>query len=153
MADDGSAQTGSVWPLPKFHFEVRFGDADPVPFQELSGLDAESEVIEYRHGNSPAFSPINMPGLKKSGIVTMKRGLFCNDHVFWDWFNEVKMNTVNRQTVTISLLDEAGAPTMVWKLTNAFPTKVSSTDLKSDSNEVAVDTVELAFETVTMKNG
>ncbi|WP_282073437.1 phage tail protein, partial [Janibacter hoylei] len=75
-ANDGSAQTDSVWPLPQFRFEVRLGEADPVSFAEVSGLDAETDVIEYRDGDSKAFSSIKMPGLPKHGNVTMKRGLF-----------------------------------------------------------------------------
>ncbi|MCW2484070.1 phage tail protein, partial [Candidatus Symbiopectobacterium sp. NZEC135] len=58
----------------------------------------------------------------------------------------IKMNTIARTAVTINLLDESGAPVMSWKLKNAWPTKVTGTDLKSDSNEVAVETIELAHE-------
>ena len=111
MADDGSAQSTSVWPLPKFYFEVKW-DAEVLSFQEVSGLDIEAQVIEYRHGDNKAFSTIKMPGIKKSGNVTMKKGVFKSDNKFWDWFNQIKMNTIKRIPVTISLLDEAGAPTM-----------------------------------------
>ncbi len=146
MADDGSAQNG-IWPLPKFHFKVKWGDvADELGFQEVSGLDVEAQVIEYRHGNSPEFSNLKMPGLKKSGNVTMKKGVFVGDNQMWDWFSTITMNTIKREVVVISLLDESGAPTMVWTLHNAFPTKLTGTDLKSDGNEVAIETIELAYE-------
>ncbi|GAB7215208.1 phage tail protein [Dickeya oryzae] len=56
------------------------------------------------------------------------------------------MNTIARTAVTINLLDESGSPAMTWKLKNAWPTKISGTDLKSDGNEVAVETIELAHE-------
>ena len=55
MADDGSAQSTSVWPMPKFYFEVSW-DANTMSFQEVSGLDVEAQVIEYRHGDSPAMA-------------------------------------------------------------------------------------------------
>lgn len=55
--------------------------------------------------------------------------------------------------MTISLLDEKGAPTMVWKLANAWPTKISGTDLKANGNEVAVETVVFAHEGVTIQSG
>ena len=152
MADDGSAQSGTVWPIPKFRFEVKW-DSAVMSFQEVSGLDVEAQPIEYRHGDSPAFSVIKMPGIKKYGNVTMKKGVFSKDNKFWDWFNQIKMNTVKRIPITISLLDEAGAPTMVWSLTNAWPTKITGTDLKSDGNEVAVETIEIAHEGLTVANG
>lgn len=152
MADDGSAQSTTVWPLPKFHFEVKW-DANVMSFQEVSGLDVQSEEIKYRHGDSKDFSVIKMPGLKKVGNVTMKKGIFKADNKFWDWFNEIKMNTIKRVPVTISLLDEAGAPTMVWTLANAWPTKVTGTDLKAEGNEVAVESIEIVHEGLTIANG
>jgi phage tail-like protein len=127
-------------------------DLAEATFQEVSGLDVEAQIIEYRHGNSPDFSTIKMPGIKKYGNVTLKKGIFKSDNKFWDWFNKIKMNTIERQSVVISLLDEAGSPTMVWTLKNAWPTKITGTDLKSDGNEVAVETVEIAHEGLTIAN-
>ena len=151
MADDGSAQSTTVWPLPKFRFEVKWGEA-VMSFQEVSGLDVEAQPIEYRHGDSPVFSVIKMPGIKKYSDVTMKKGVFKSDNKFWDWFNEIKMNTIKRKPVTISLLDEAGKPTMVWTLANAWPSKVTSTDLKAEGNEVAVETLVISHEGLTIAN-
>lgn len=151
MADDGSAQSTAVWPIPKFHFQVKW-DAEVMSFQEVSGLDIEAQPIEYRHGDSPEFSTIKMPGIKKSSNVTMKKGVFKSDNKFWDWFNEIKMNTIKRKPVTISLLDEESNPTMVWTLANAWPTKITATDLKSDGNEVAIESIEIAHEGITIAN-
>ncbi|MDR2084110.1 MAG: phage tail protein [Bacteroidales bacterium] len=143
----------NVWPLPKFYFTVEVADLSEATFQEVSGLDIEAQIIEYRHGNSPDFSTIKMPGIKKYGNVTLKKGVFVKDNKFWDWFNKIKMNTIERQPVTIKLLDEAGSPTMVWTLKNAWPTKITGTDMKSDGNEVAVETLEIAHEGLTIANG
>ncbi|MFY8093843.1 MAG: phage tail protein [Niveispirillum sp.] len=144
----------NVWPLPKFRFEVDFGsELKGIAFQEVSGMDAEVQIIEYRHSNSPLFSAIKMPGIAKYSNVTMKRGVFVNDNTFWNWLNEIKMNTIKRRTVLIKLLDESGKVTMLWTLNNAWPTKVTSTDLKSDGNEVAVDTIEIAHEQIVVTNG
>ena len=151
MADDGSKQSNTVWPLPKFYFQVKW-DSAVLSFEEVSGLDVEAQPIEYRHGDSPVFSAIKMPGLKKFGNVTMKKGVFKSDNKFWDWFNQIKMNTVKRVPVTISLLDEEGKPTMVWTLNNAWPTKITGTDLKAEGNEVAVETIEVAHEGLTIAN-
>ena len=151
MADDGSAQSTAVWPLPRFFFQVKWGDQE-MSFQEVTGLDVEAQPIEYRHGDSKEFAPIKMPGIKKVSNVTMKKGIFKSDNKFWDWFEQIKMNTIKRVPVTISLLDETNAPTMVWNLTNAFPTKITGTDLKSDGNEVAIETIEIAHEGLTIES-
>jgi phage tail-like protein len=151
MADDGAKQSGTVWPIPKFRFEVKW-DNNVMSFQEVSGLDLEAQPIEYRHGDSKQFSVIKMPGIKKYGNITMKKGVFANNNKFQDWFDQIKMNTVKRSTMTISLLDEEGKPTMVWTLANAWPTKITGTDLKADANEVAIETLEIAHEGLTISN-
>jgi len=154
MPDDGSAQSTTVWPLPAFHFQVTIGAADALKgvFSEVTGLNSETQVIEYRHGNSKTYSAIKMPGITKVGNVTLKRGIFKSDNSFWDWYSSIQQNTIKRQTVVISLLDEQKATTMQWTLSNAWPTKFSGADLKSDGNEVAVHTIELAFETLSVSN-
>ena len=152
MADDGSKE-GSTWPMPKFRFEVDLGtELTGVAFQEVSGMDVENQIIEYRASGSPLFSTEKMPGLAKYGNVTMKRGVFVNDNTFWNWHAEIAMNTIKRRTVTIRLLDESGKATMQWTLNDAWPTKITSTDLKSDGNEVAVDTLEIAHNGLIISN-
>jgi phage tail-like protein len=151
MADDGSEQSSTAWPTPRFHFQVEW-DTEVMSFREVSGLDVESRPIEYRSGDSREFSVVKMPGIKKFGNVTMKRGIYKSDIRFWDWFNQIKMNTIACLPVTISLLDETGAPTMVWSLANAWPTKITGTDLKSVGNEVEIESIEIAHEGITIAN-
>lgn len=123
MADDGSKE-GTTWPMPKFQFKVDLGtELKGVPFQEVSGIDVENQIIEYRKSNSKLFSTLKMLGIAKYGNVTLKRGVFVNDNTFWNWYSEIKMNTITRRTVLIKLLDEAGKVTMQWQLDNAFPAK------------------------------
>ncbi len=148
MPDDGSQQSNTIWPMPKFYFDVKW-DSFVASFQEVSGLDMETQPIEYRSGGTPTFSTVKMPGIKKYGNVTLKKCLFKTDTNFWDWYKQIKSGT-NRQTVTISLLDESGKPRMVWSLDNAYPAKVTSTDLKADGNEVAIETIEIAHEGISI---
>jgi phage tail-like protein len=148
MAIDSPQGSGN-WPMPSFYFQVRW-DAAEMQFQEISGLDVETQAIEYRAGDSAQFSVQKMPGLKRFSDVTMKKGVFKGDHQFWDWFNEIKTNTIKRKPVTISLLDESGTPTMVWTLANAWPSKLSGTDLQAGGNEVAIETLVIAHEGLTL---
>jgi phage tail-like protein len=145
----GETQDG-IWPLPKFYFSVLLGDDLRASFQEVTGLAAEVQPIEYRHGNSPVFYPIKMPGLGRVGNVTLRKGIFVNDNAFWRWFDQIKMNTIPRREVSVNLLDETGSPKRVWTLNNAWPTKIAGADLKSQGNEVAVESLEIACETMTI---
>lgn len=150
MPDDGAQQSTTLWPMPKFYFSVTWG-GNEIAFQEVSGLDVQSEEIKYRHGNSPEFAVIKMPGMKKYGNVTMKKGVFKGDNKFWVWLEEIKMNRIKRVPVVISLLDQGGAAVMVWTLKNAWPTKITGTDLKSEGNEVAIETIEIVHEALTIE--
>ena len=149
MADDSSAPSRTVRPFPKFRFEVLWGDA-VMAFHEVSGLDVETQPVQYRRGDRPSFSAIKVPGLKQSGNITMKNGVFKSHNRFWDWFNEIKTDTSKRTPVTIRLLDEAGAPAMVWTLASAWPAKVSGPDLNAAGNEVAVESIEIAHDGLTI---
>lgn len=144
MAENGE-QSAATWPLVKFSFQVKWDDAEFI-FQEVSGLSAEAQVIEYRGGNSRVFSTIKMPGIQKFSNVTMKKGILKGDKNLWDKHNLIKMNTCKRCPVIISLLDESQAVTMSWKLTNAFPVKMTVTDMKSGGNEIAIESMEFAHE-------
>ncbi|HWZ03325.1 MAG TPA: phage tail protein [Mucilaginibacter sp.] len=148
----GDAQN-NIWPLPKFRFSVDWGTSQTnLAFQEVTGLEAETQVLEYRHSTSATFSTIKMPGIAKYGNVTMKRGTFVKDNAFFDWYSKIKMNTIERINIIIKLLDEKGNPTMTWTLTNAWPTKVTGTDLKSEGNEIAIESIEIAHEGLTVTN-
>ncbi len=117
-----------------------------ISFQEVSGLDTEYDIIEYRAGNSVDFSTVKMPGLRKGSDVTLKKGMYKDNTALYDYFNEIKLNTVARQTVTIQLLDEAHHPLFTWTLKNAFPIKISSTEMDAQNSEVAIEEIVLAHE-------
>jgi phage tail-like protein len=138
------------YPLPGFHFSVDFGGTI-INCNEVTGLDMEVEVIEYRAGDDQTFSTQKMSGLKKTSDVTVKKGIFAGDQEYYSWFNEVAMNTPSRKDVVISLLDESHSPVMTWKLLNAWPNKIDSPDMKSDTSEVAVESITIAHEGLTIE--
>jgi phage tail-like protein len=152
--DDNKIAESPIWPLPKFKFVV---DLSPqlkgIAFQDVSGLETGEPLIEYRKGDSKSFNSIKMPGLTKVGNITLRKGIFLSDDAFWDWQKQINLNTIKRETVYIKLLDESYDIVMQWQLNNAFPIKITSTDLKSDGNEVAIETLEIAYEQLIIANG
>lgn len=142
------------YPLPKFHFDVEWGaDTDNnFSFTEVTGLTHEREVIEYRAGASPEYFKIKMPGMQKWGNITLKRGTFKGKNGFQDWMKTIALNTVERRDVTISLLNEQHKPVVTWKVKDAWPVKIQSSDLKADGNEVAIETMELAHGGIEVQN-
>lgn len=145
MADDPKKN----YPLPKFHFQLDWGGTR-IGFTEVSGLDFETEVIEYREGSNPTYNKSKQPGLTKYSNITLKRGTFLGDFQFFEqWRNTMMFQEGKakfRRDVTIRLLDEEHQPIITWALTRAWPSKIQSTDLKADANEVAIETMELVHE-------
>ncbi len=139
------------YPKPVFHFSVEWG-GEKVSFSEVSGLNIESEVIEYRDGANKEFTPQKMPGLQKFGNITLKRGVFDGDNEFFEWLNTTNLNTVERRDLIINLLNENHEPVMTWKVKNAFPVKIESPGLNATGNEVAIESLEIAHEGVTIQN-
>ncbi|MBI1938373.1 MAG: phage tail protein [Ignavibacteriales bacterium] len=140
------------YPLPVFHFRVQWGGVD-LPCAEVGGLNQEKQVIEYRDGMSPEYSTVKMPGIPKFGNITIKRGILPADNKFFEWLNTTKLNKVERRDIIISLLNENHEPVMTWKAVNAFPVKVEGPALKATGNEVAIESIEIAHEGITIENG
>jgi phage tail-like protein len=139
------------YPVAGFHYKVEWKGKN-VGFSEVSGLTQEAQVIEYREGNSPDYSPLKMPGLHKFTNITLKRGMAKSDNDFFKWLNTIKLNTVERRDLTISLLNEKHEAVVTWKARNAFPVKVDGGTFKATGNEVAIETIEIAHEGVTIEN-
>lgn len=139
------------YPLPVFHFSVQWGGTR-IGFSEVTGLTQENQAIEYREGSFPEYSTVKMPGLRKFSNITLKRGIVKSDNEFFKWLATVKLNTVERRTLTISLLNENHEPVMTWSVLNAFPVKVEGPQLKASGNEVAIESIELAHEGLSLEN-
>lgn len=131
------------YPLSKYHFRVEWGGAK-ISFSEVSGLSMEFAVIEHREGGSEHST--KMPGLRKYNNIILKRGVQNGDHEFFEWINTVRLNTVERRDVVISLLDEAHQPIFSWRVRNAWPCKYEVAGLHANSNEVLIESLELAHE-------
>lgn len=134
------------WPMPKFYFSVDIDNLTDLSFLEVSGLEVEADNISYRHGNDPSFGTIQMPGVKKSGNLILKKGVFANEDLYQSLISKIALNTYKRMTVVIRLLDENAEPRITWQINNAFPLKYSSTDMNSESSEAAIESIEFSHQ-------
>lgn len=143
-----------MYPMTALHFEVSWGDSQNTSnFSEVSGLTMEAEAIEYRGGADVALSVQKIPGLKKYGNITLKRGIAPVEagNGLFDWYNTIKAGTVTRRDVTVSLLNEDRKPAMTWKIMAAWPVKIEGPGLKSTGNEIAIETLEFTCEGVAIE--
>jgi phage tail-like protein len=136
-------------PRPAYHFVVQWGGSN-MGFSEVSGLAIHIEPIEYREGSSPDNNSIKIPGQAKFPNIVLKRGITKGDTEFYQWINTIRMVTVERRDILISLIDESHTPVMTWKVHNAWPVKIESGPLNAKGNEVAMETIELVHEGLEM---
>lgn len=139
-----------TYPVSAFHFQVEWGGTR-IGFTEVSGLTVELQSIDYREGNALEHQVTKMPGIPQYSNITLKRGVYRSDNEFFQWLNTVKMNNIERRDITISLLNEEHEPVMVWKVKDAWPCKVEGPSLNSTGNEVAVESIELCHEGLTIE--
>lgn len=136
-----------AYPHGKFRYTVELEGLELGGFSEVSGFDASIDVIEYREGDK-VQTPMKIPGLKKYGNITLKQGVADKDALY-KWMETGFEKDVNRQTVTITLLDINGEPAASWQVINAWPTKYTAPDFNATSSEIAIETLELAHEGMT----
>ena len=126
------------YPLPAYRFNVNFNGLD-IPFSEVSGLEIERQAITYRDGLGAKY----MPGMEQPVKLTLKKGIVKGDNHFYLWINGITLNNVDKQNITVSLLDDENKPVVSWNIQNAFPVKLSAPTFDAKTNEVAIESLEL----------
>ena len=131
-----------------FQFMVEIDGISQARFQEVGGLDATTDVVEYREGGDP-LNVKKLPGLTKHSNLTLKRG-FTDDTQIWKWFEDVMTGRTEtiRKNMSIVQLDMAGQEKFRWNLFQAFPVKYSAPSFNAKGNDLSIETLEIAYERI-----
>ena len=165
MASPYENSKGLSYPLTKMNFLVRVANVEgTAAFSQVTGIDASVDVIEFRQGNAKSLAPVKIPGLVKHGNITLRFG-YTLDSAFKTWIQECVSEVrgeMPRNDVQIELIDiNGGSPqtiatsvtgTRVWLLTNAWVTKYTGPELDAKTSDVAIESVELAYEELVIPN-
>lgn len=144
-------------PYGAFNFKVKLGDSsgdDPIAggFSDVSGLGNEVKYSEYRNGNEPENHVRKIPNTNTTDDVTLKRGVIGDMRLF-NWIKDTREGNFKRQTVTITLLDEARSPVCSWILIGAQPKKyVGATLAAKGGGEVAMEELHLVAERIDFQS-
>ncbi len=139
-------------PYPAYNFLVDVnGPRTPTKplggFSDVSGLETDVHISEYRDGNEPEAHVRKIPGSHKVGDITLKRGVVDSTDL-WKWMTDTRTIGVGAQRdVVITLRDESGNPVQQWKLRNVVPMKYTGPVLAAKGGgEVAMEELVLAAE-------
>ena len=140
----------ATYPYGKFRYKVEIDGITAGGFSEVTGFDASIDVMEYREGDM-VQTPMKIPGLKKYGNITLKKGL-ADSIALYEWLDKGVTGEVERKTITITLLDATESAVASWRVINAWPIKYTGPDFNATSSEVAVETLEVAHEGMTRES-
>ena len=149
------------YPITKMSFYVQTADSETAAFTEVTGFDASVDVIEFRQGNAPTAGISKIPGLVHHGNITLKGGI-TSSAGFIQWAVDCvtdKRQKFVRKNITIDIFDissekipdsmAASSGALTWTLHNAWVTKLNMPDLDAKTSEVAIISMEVAFEDIT----
>src|SRR5688572_11096657 len=137
-------------PFRAFNFQLVIDGVPLGAFSEVSGLTAEGDAVDYREGTDLAANVRKLPGLRKYTNITLKRG-YTQDKSLWTWFANITNGIADRRDVTIVLMNEQRQPVLRWHAESAWINKIEGPSFKASGNEVAMESVELVHEGLTLE--
>jgi phage tail-like protein len=150
-------------PILGYRFVLELGFIQVAGFTECTGLSLETKITEYREGGRNS-GPLKLPEVGAVGNITLKRGIVPgpNADIILKWHLDVMRGEFNASNnpnkrknspdedidkrCAIVLQNEAGEVVKRWVLVRAFPVKWVGPELKAMVSEVAIETLELAYE-------
>lgn len=146
----------SRYPLPVYNYKVEI-NGEVIAFSEVSGLSKSFETTTYKEsktdqkGAGPEF--MYMPGQIQPINITLKKGYVRtrNLPVFYKWINSTRINQIEKKDIKVRLTDEEGNAVVSWTVVNAFPTKLDAPTFDANSNDVAIESLELMADNLFME--
>jgi phage tail-like protein len=137
-------------PFRTYNFVLEIDNIARGAFSEVGGLTAEGDSVDYREGSDLQSNVRKLMGPRKFPNLTLKRGM-TQDKSLWQWYTNVLNGVADRRNVTITLLNEKREAVLRWHAENAWINKIEGPSLKAASNEVAMESVEIVHEGLTLE--
>lgn len=132
-------------PYQQFNFLVEIDGVARGGFTEVSGLTTDTDPIDYREGADLVLNVRKLPGLRKYTNIVLKRG-YTKDKALWEWRKKIINGQTERRSADIILFDEARTEVLRWRVREAWISKWESGPFNAKTNDVAVESIELAHE-------
>ena len=137
-------------PYRGYNFILEIDNVPKGAFSEVGGLTADGDAVDYREGTDLQPNVRKLMGLRKYSNLTLKRG-YTQDKALWQWYVNITNGVDDRRNVTIVLLNERRQAVLRWHAENAWINKIEGPALKASSNDVAMESLELVHEGLTLE--
>ena len=141
----------STYPPVSFYFKLSFSGISgqvEASFKEVSGITMEMGVEEIAEGGVNGYKH-RVPTTAKFSNLVLKRGLIPKDSELAKWctstINGGLEEAIQTKMITVHLLDASRKPLQSWSFANAWPVKWAVSDFNSMNNDIAIETLEFAY--------
>lgn len=145
-----------IYPFTAFNFAVEIkveGVAMQIcdaAFSECDGLEMTMDVKTIREGGNNG-KQIRLTGPINYGQVTMKRGMTATFDL-WDWFNLMLADPSLRSDAEVVIFAADGQTERArFLLSRCVPVKLKSPPLNAKDAAVAIEELQLSYESMTLK--
>ncbi|MCB0177579.1 MAG: phage tail protein [Anaerolineae bacterium] len=135
-------------PLLGFNFMLELEGSLAGYFTECGGIGSEHDVTEHKVVDKQGHEITRkIPGRLKWTDITLKRGI-TSEMDIWAWRDKVVKGDLKgaRKNCTITMMNRDYKPVAIWHFTNAWPSKCTGPNLKSDGNDIGIEEVVLVHE-------
>jgi phage tail-like protein len=131
-----------VDPYGAYRFRVEIQSLQVGGFTEISGLEREVQLEDYREGGINDYTH-KLATVTKYPNLTLKRGL-ADAAELWQWHQDVVNGKIERRQISVLLMDTLGQDRWRWVFEKAYPVKWSGGAFNASNNAVFVESVEFA---------
>lgn len=142
------------YPPSAFYFKVVFtltGGLIDTSFQDVSGLTVDISPEEVPEGGENRFIH-KLPQRAKHSNLVLKRGIERINSPLVLWCKAALEGDLSFEILTmpilVYLMNEYQIPIRGWLVGNAYPVKWEVGTFNSTKNEVALETIELSYNTL-----
>jgi len=129
-----------------FNFKVEIDGVTNGPFIYVSGIESQSEVIEYRNGADNLTRKI--PGRTSYSNIVMRRG-YNNVDELWKWRKRVTDGILERKNGSIFILGaDAKTEIIRFDFFEAWPCRYELGQFNGEVDSVLIEEIEIVTEKI-----
>ncbi|RQQ47912.1 phage tail protein [Burkholderia stagnalis] len=113
-------------------------------FAQVSGLGRSLSVSEMREGGD-SMGALRLTERVNAGSLVLQHGMMVATPMMMLFDQALRNFTRTYVTAMVLLLNGKGLPVCSWTLTDAIPTKWDTGNLDASSDQVLINSLELAY--------
>jgi len=132
-------------PFLAFNFLIEIDGLTVGGFAEVTGLQVEVEVEDYREGGVNGFVHKLRGAVRYPSNLVLKRGLVGGDQLL-AWQEQTLQGKLEMRNLSVVLCDGKNQEAQRWNFAKAYPVRWSGPELRAGTSAVAIETLEFVHQ-------